>query len=145
MLVRCYEWVDYDDDAFYGVRRDFWSFIKVKFLEFINLSGPGSLSDHLSFRLLWCSATKVLLYHGLTICSSGTPLLTLYHSPSALCQEAFLTLKFPVLVQLPDRDCIIVGYQSFLRIRAITNKLMYIRLLPNTCIWRVIYNATKVH
>lgn len=51
----------------YGVI--FWSFIKVKFLEFINLSGPGSSFDHLSFRLLWCYATKVLLYHGLTICS----------------------------------------------------------------------------
>lgn len=46
----------------YGVI--FWSFIKVKFLEFISLS-----FDHLSFRLLWCYATKVLLYHGLTICS----------------------------------------------------------------------------
>lgn len=41
MLVRCYEWVDDDDDAFYGVRRDFWLFIKVRFLEFINMSGPG--------------------------------------------------------------------------------------------------------
>lgn len=60
--------------------RDFWLFIKVKFLEFINLSGPGSPFDHLSFRLLWCYATKVLLYRGPTICSrvgSGTPLLTL--------------------------------------------------------------------
>lgn len=114
--------------------RDFWLFIKVKFLEFINLSQTGSSFDHLSFSLLWCSATKVLLYHGLTICSTGTPLLTLYYSPSALCQEAFLTLKFPVLVQLPDRGCIIVEYRSSSRIRAATNKLMYIRLLPNTCI-----------
>lgn len=104
----------------YGVI--FWSFIKVKFLEFISLS-----FDHLSFRLLWCYATKVLLYHGLTICSrvcSGTPLLTLYHSPSALCQEAFMTLKFQVLVQVPDRGYILVGYQSSSRVRAVTNKLM---------------------
>lgn len=33
MLVRCYEWVD-DDDAFMEYGRDFWLFIKVKFLEF---------------------------------------------------------------------------------------------------------------
>lgn len=34
MLVRCYEWADDDDDAFMEYGRDFWLFIKVKFLEF---------------------------------------------------------------------------------------------------------------